>query len=145
MPGRVAVPYYTFPGVSAFSLLPGRVYTKVDNFQIIPTALSQVLRERPHWRFHSWGRLSMAACITSLESQSAHWRDMCPKCLRRRSRTKVLTGCKPVLLRIAMLVTLPNAHPPDEHYYTLAPHIKAVKVMQLCLTGDAGLSSLQQD
>jgi len=29
------MPYYTFQGVYVFSLLPGRVYSKVDSFQII--------------------------------------------------------------------------------------------------------------
>jgi len=35
MPGNVAVPYYTFPGVSIFGFLPGRVFSEVDRFQII--------------------------------------------------------------------------------------------------------------
>jgi len=35
MPGGVAVPYYAFPGVSIFGLLPGRVYSEVIRFQII--------------------------------------------------------------------------------------------------------------
>jgi len=35
MPGGLAVPYYTFSGVFIFALLPGRVYSKVDRFQII--------------------------------------------------------------------------------------------------------------
>jgi len=35
MPGGVAVPDYTFPGVFVFSLLSGRVYSKVDSFQIM--------------------------------------------------------------------------------------------------------------
>jgi len=79
-------------------------------FRSSPTALSQVLREQHHWRFHSRGRLSMAACITS-GSRTAHiGKQIFQKSLSRCSRTKALTGCKPVLRRMMILVTL-SIHP----------------------------------
>jgi len=83
----------------------------------------------------------MAARITSLESASAHWRAMRPKSLWRRSQTKALTGCNrpPTDGDIS-----DAAHPPDTQYFTLVPHIKGVKAMQICQTRDPGFCSVQQ-
>jgi len=36
-------------------------------------------------------------------------------------------------------------HQSNTQYFTLATHIKRVKVMQICLTRDPGLCSVQQD
>jgi len=91
MPGGVAaVPYYTFPGVSISGLLPGRVYSEIDRFQIILHCPQQGATGAASLALPSEGGLCMAACTTSLESESANWREMCLKSLRRRSRTKVL-------------------------------------------------------
>jgi len=38
-----------------------------------------------------------------------------------------------------------SVHPPDTQYFTLAPHIKGVKAMQICQIHDPGFCSEQQD
>jgi len=38
-----------------------------------------------------------------------------------------------------------SVHPPDTQNFTLAPHIKGVKVMQIFQTRDPGFCSIQQD
>jgi len=102
------VPYSAFAGVSIFGLLPGRVYSEVNRFQIILHC------PQP-------GATGAAWLVLPFEG---------PKSLRRRSRTKVLTSCRPVLRRIAMLVTL-STHPMpsailSDIYYSYRPNIYIV-------------------